>query len=244
MRFTGITLFPDMFSVLQNDGVVARGLRKNLISLDTVFLRDFALDTRRNVDDHPAGGGDGMVLRADVAKRALDSVHTPQATVILTSPRGKVFSHQMAKELSQKSHLIFLCGRYAGFDERFVRQYTHLSVSIGDFVLSGGELAAMCLIDAIARQVPGLLGNEESAQQDSFVDGLLEPPSYTKPLDFEGQPIPPVLLSGDHKKIAAYQRKEQLKLTAQMRPDLIHAQWDSLTKQEQTLVQNIWRSTL
>jgi tRNA (guanine37-N1)-methyltransferase len=144
--------------------------------------------------------------------------------------------------LAQKKHLVLLCGRYAGFDFRTVHRYVHAEYSIGDFVLSGGELPAMCLIDAVARFVPGVLGNVESALCDSFEDGLLEAPVYTKPLDFEGDSVPEVLLSGDHSKIAAYRRKEQVRVTACNRPDLIHRMWDSLSRSERALAERVWKN--
>ena len=241
MKFTAITLFPEMFDSLKNEGVISRAIKQNRIEIEPVQLRNFSQDTRKNVDNHPAGGGDGMVIQADVAERALKSVITPESIIILTTPRGKLFNSECAKKLSKEKHLIFLCGRYAGFDERFVQKYVHLHLSIGDFVLSGGELPAMCMIDSISRFIPGTLGNEESPLSDSFEDGLLEAPCFTKPQDFHGEEIPPVLMSGNHKKIVEYKRIEQLKVTAKMRPDLIHLIWDKLTKQEKTLVEKVWR---
>ena len=241
MKFSAITLFPEMFETIKKEGVISRALEQNLIEIETVQLRNFAENSRKNVDDHPAGGGDGMVIQAPIAEAALQSILTPSSRVILTTPRGKLFHSQLAKTLSQESHLIFLCGRYAGFDERFVQKHVHLHLSLGDFVLSGGELAALSFIDAIARFVPGTLGNENSPLLDSFEDGLLESPCYTRPQDFHGEKIPPVLLSGNHKKILEYKRLEQLKITAKMRPDLIHLQWDRLSRQEKTLVEKIWK---
>ena len=241
MKFTAITLFPDMFNALNEEGVVARASKQKLIEIETIFLRNFAENARKNVDNHPAGGGDGMVICPDVAERALKSVMTEKSHVILTTPKGKQFTSHTAKHLAKESHLIFLCGRYAGFDERFIQKYTHSHLSVGDFVLSGGELAAMCMIDSISRFVTGTLGNAQSATFDSFEDGLLEAPCYTKPTEYQGLKIPDVLLSGDHKKINEYKRKEQLKVTAQMRPDLIHLIWDKLTRQEKTFVEKIWK---
>ncbi len=242
LRFSALTLFPEMFEVFRNEGVIARGIEKKFLALDTIFLRDFAPEPRRNVDEHPVGGGDGMVLRPDVVSRALGSTLTPEAYVVHLSPTGKVFDAHAARSLASKKHIVLLCGRYAGFDFRTVRRYVHAEYSIGDFVLSGGELPAMCLIDAVARFVPGVLGNSESAQADSFEDGLLEAPVYTKPLEFEGDAVPNVLLSGDHKKIAAYLRQEQLRLTARNRSDLILRVWDSLSRSERALVERVWKN--
>jgi tRNA (guanine37-N1)-methyltransferase len=242
LRFSAITLFPEMFEAIRNEGVISRGIEKNHLELQTVFLRDFADGPRRNVDEHPVGGGDGMVLRPDVVVKAIRSVLTPESHVVHLSPTGKVFCAKAARELAQKSHIVLLCGRYAGFDFRTVRRYVHAEYSVGDFVLSGGELPAMCLVDAVSRFVPGVLGNAESSLCDSFEDGLLEAPLYTKPLVFEGDAVPEILMSGDHAKIAAYKRHEQVRITAKNRPDLIHKLWDSLSRSERALAERVWKN--
>ena len=190
LRFSALTLFPEMFETIKKEGVIARAIKNNLIQLDTIFLRDFADNSRKNVDNHPIGGGDGMVLRADIAEKAILSVANENSFIVNLTPSGKVFNSKIAKKLSQKKHLILLCGRYAGFDQRLIEKYAHINLSIGDFVLSGGELPSLCLIDSISRFVPGVLGNQESALNDSFEDGLLEAPQYTHPEDFHGQEIP------------------------------------------------------
>ena len=240
-RFSVITLFPEMFAALQQEGVIARAIAKKLIHLETVFLRDFSEGERRSVDEHPVGGGDGMVLRPEVVERAILATQTEESFVVCLSPSGKVFNNEMAKMLAQKSHLIFLCGRYAGFDERTVQKYTDIEVSLGDFVLSGGELPSMCVIDTVSRFVPGVLGNALSAQADSFEDGLLEAPTYTKPLDYHGISVPEILLSGDHGKISVWRRRSQIKKTALNRPDLILRLWDELSKSERAFVEKIWK---
>ncbi|WP_202614006.1 tRNA (guanosine(37)-N1)-methyltransferase TrmD [Silvanigrella paludirubra] len=242
LRFSALTLFPEMFETIKKEGVIARAIKNNLIQLDTIFLRDFADNSRKNVDNHPIGGGDGMVLRADIAEKAILSVANENSFIVNLTPSGKVFNSKIAKKLSQKKHLILLCGRYAGFDQRLIEKYAHINLSIGDFVLSGGELPSLCLIDSISRFVPGVLGNQESALNDSFEDGLLEAPQYTHPEDFHGQEIPKVLFSGDHKKISAFKRKEQLILTAQNRPDLILSMWENLSRQEKSIIEKIWKS--
>ncbi|WP_202914004.1 tRNA (guanosine(37)-N1)-methyltransferase TrmD [Pigmentibacter ruber] len=242
LKFSVITLFPEMFLPLQNEGIIARAIKNQQVSLNTVFLRDFSDHPRKNVDKQPAGGGDGMVLRADIAEKALLSVLSPDAFVINLTPSGKIFDSNLAKTLAKKSHLILLCGRYAGFDHRLELEYADINISIGDFVLSGGELPAMCLIDSVTRFIPGVLGNEESALLDSFEDGLLEAPQYTHPEEFHGLSIPKVLLSGDHKKIKEFNRKEQLKVTARNRPDLILSKWDEFSKQEKIIIEKIWKS--
>jgi tRNA (guanine37-N1)-methyltransferase len=241
LRFSVVTLFPEMFSLIREEGVVARALEKGRLSLETIFLRDFAQGARRNVDEHPVGGGDGMVLRPDVAAAALESVLQPASYVIHVTPSGKVFNNKIARDLASREHLVLLCGRYAGFDSRLVSRYVHAELSLGDFVLSGGELPALCMIDAVARFIPGVLGNVTSAERDSFEDGLLEAPVYTKPLEWEGMAVPEVLQSGDHKRVEDYRRREQLKLTARNRPDLVQLHWDSLTRSERTLVEKIWK---
>lgn len=241
VRYTAITLFPDLFEGFQQEGVIGRAIQSQKIQFETIPLRDFSTDKRKNVDDRPAGGGDGMILRADITEKAILSVKNQDSFVVHLTPTGKVFEHKIARQLSQKKHLIFLCGRYGGFDQRVIQKHVDLNLSIGDFVLSGGELPCMCVIDSICRFLPHVLGNENSAASDSFEDLLLEAPQYTKPLEFSGQKIPEILFSGDHKKISAYQRQEQIKLTAQNRPDLILGTWDSLSKQEKILAEKIWK---
>lgn len=221
LKFSIITLFPKMFTTLTEEGVIARGIQKNLIEIEPINLRDYSDNSRKDVDNRPAGGGDGMVIRADIAARAIAAHQNPDSYIVHLSPSGQPFTHTIAKELSQKKHIILLCGRYAGFDYRVVNKYAHLHLSIGDYVLSGGELPAMCVIDATARYIPGVLGNQDSAHNDSFENGLLEAPVYTKPIDFEGEKIPDVLLSGNHAKIKEYQHQEQIRMTKKFRPDLL-----------------------
>lgn len=244
LRMSALTLFPGMFEAIRNEGVVARGIKDGLLEIETVFLRDFSLDERRNVDERPIGGGDGMVLRADVSEAALKSVLTPESYVVHLTPAAKVFDRDTARILALKPHIIFMCGRYAGFDERVLDKYVHLHLSIGDFVLSGGELACMCIMDSVARFVPGILGNQESAVHDSFEDGLLEGPSYTKPLEFHNAKVPEVLLSGDHKKISAYRREQSIRRTAERRPDLILKVWDKLSKSERVLAEKSFKNAV
>jgi tRNA (guanine37-N1)-methyltransferase len=241
LRMTALTLFPESFEPMKKEGVFARAISKNLLSLDTVFLREFAENPRRDVDDSPIGGGDGMVICPDVAARALDSVVSPEACVVHVTPSGAVFSNAHAKQLAEKKHLIFLCGRYAGFDARFANKRAHFHLSLGDFVLSGGELAAQCIMDATARFVPGVLGNAVSASEDSFEDGLLEAPQYTKPLSWNGLEVPEVLLSGDHAKIQSWRKKEKIRQTAFWRPDLVLRLWDSLSRAEKALAEKVWK---
>lgn len=239
LEFSVLTAFPEMISFLLKEGVIPRAIRKNLIHVNSVDLREYATGERRNIDGRPAGGGDGMVIRADVTQKALLAHLKPDSYVIHLAASGQKFDHMIAKNLAAKSHIILLCGRYAGFDERVVQKYAHLHLSLGDFVLSGGELPALCVIDAVSRFVPGVLGNEHSAEQDSFENGLLEAPQYTKPLHFEGMDIPRVLLSGNHAQIYAHQRREQILRTAQYRPDLLQKAWNTLTEEEKDLIKNV-----
>lgn len=239
MKFSIITLFPDMISPFINEGVIARGVKNNILEINTISLRDFAKDERKTVDERPVGGGDGMVIRPDITQSALESIITPDSFVIHLTPAGKKFDHNIAKQLTEKSHIILLSGRYAGFDSRVIEKYSHLNLSIGDFVLSGGELPALCVIDAVSRFVPGVLGNIQSVDNDSFEDGLLEGPIYTKPLNFENMEVPSVLLSGNHEHIAKYKRTEQIRITVKERPDLIEKYWANLTDEEKKFAKSI-----
>ncbi len=240
LRCTALTLFPEMFDAIRNEGVVSRAITSGILDIDTVQIRNFSDEYRKNVDARPVGGGDGMVLRADIAEKALLSVKTSESYIVNVSPSGKVFNNQWAKHLCTKKHVIFLCGRYAGFDSRLAEKYADVELSIGDFVMSGGELPAICMIDAAARFVEGVLGNKISASEDSFEEGLLESPCYASPDIWNGLEIPAVLLSGDHAKISKYRRLAQVKKTAKNRPDLIHKMWDSLNRAERSLAERVW----
>jgi tRNA (guanine37-N1)-methyltransferase len=245
LKISCVTLFPRMFEPFFAEGVLSRAVSNNLVKLETVNLREYSQDARKSVDESPIGGGDGMVLSPLVCEAALKSVLHPESYVVEMSPRGKVFSASAARRFSQKlmdcKHIVFLCGRYAGFDERFTESYVNESCSVGDFVLSGGEFPALFVMDALLRHVPGVLGNENSARFDSHSDGLLEAPSYTKPLLWNNKEVPKVLLSGDHKKIKDYRRKQQILKTAQHRPDLILQSWNTLSAAEKSLAEKIFK---
>lgn len=243
MRFTAFSIFPSFFDAFVSEGVVARAVKSGVLEFDTVNPRDFAMDVRKTVDGHPCGGGDGMVLLPEVCASAIESVLTPDSVVIHVSPGGKVFNNTWARQFASNSrHIVFLCGRYAGFDQRFVEKYAHHELSVGDFVLSGGEIASVCMMDAISRFVPGVLGNEQSPNIDSFEDGLLEAPVYTLPVSFQGRSVPDVFFSGHHAEIAKHRRKEQIRRTAASRPDLIQLHWDSLSRAEQRLAEAVFKS--
>lgn len=216
-----ITLFPDAFPGLLGESLTGKALKDGLWQLDTVDLRRFGEGKHRQVDDTPSGGGAGMVLRADVVSRAIDTAQRrSKRPLIYLSPRGVPFTQAMAQELSQTEGVTLLCGRFEGVDERVLEHYDILEVSMGDYVLTGGELPAMTLIDACVRLLPGVLGNADSAVEESHSNGLLEHPQYTRPTEWEGRTIPDVLTSGNHGKVAKWRRDASEKLTQTRRPDL------------------------
>ena len=219
-RATVLTLYPEMFPGPLGVSIAGRALAEGAWSLDTVQIRDFATDKHRSVDDTPAGGGAGMVLRADVLAAALDSVSDDRPRLALT-PRGKPLTQARVRELAAGEGVVLLCGRFEGFDERIFEARAIEEVSIGDYVLSGGELAAMIILDACVRLLPGVMGAASSGEEESFETGLLEYPHYTRPVDWEGRTIPEVLRSGDHARIAAWRHERASEDTRLRRPDLI-----------------------
>lgn len=221
---TIVTLFPELFPGPLAASVVGTALRNGLWRLDTVALRDFGIGRHRNVDDTPAGGGAGMVLRADVVAAAIDAArtrHTPETPAICLSPRGRPLTQARARALAAGPGAILLAGRFEGVDQRVLEARGLEEVSIGDYVLSGGEMPAMVLIDACVRLLPGVIGAADSLTEESFSDGVLEYPHFTRPREFEGRSIPQVLLDGDHAKIAAWRRAESERITRERRPDLV-----------------------
>jgi len=221
-RATVLTIFPEMFPGPLGLSLAGKALQKGLWALDAVDIRDHAGDKHRTVDDSPAGGGPGMVMKADVLARAIDFVtaSSDRRPRLLLSPRGTPLTQRRIVELAGGAGAVMLCGRFEGVDERVIEARALEEVSLGDFVLSGGEIAALALIDACVRLLPGVMGKEASGTEESFADGLLEYPHYTRPQLFEGRPIPEVLTSGDHGKIAAWRRAEAERLTRGRRPDL------------------------
>lgn len=221
-----VTLFPDAFPGLLGASLTGKALKDGLWQLETMDLRRFGIGKHRNVDDTPAGGGAGMVLRADVVGNALTEARRklPPASatmpLIYLSPRGVPFTQKMAQDLSRQPGVTLLCGRFEGVDERVLEHFNILEVSMGDYVLTGGELPAMTLIDACVRLLPGVLGNAESAIEESHSNGLLEHPQYTRPAEWEGRAIPPVLTSGDHAKVSQWRQEQSETLTQARRPDL------------------------
>jgi tRNA (guanine37-N1)-methyltransferase len=222
-RATVLTLFPEMFPGPLGVSLVGQALAAGLWTLDTIPIREFGLGRHRAVDDTPAGGGAGMVMRADVLASAIDHARfaEPDAPLIYLSPRGKPLTQEIAADLAAGPGVMLLAGRFEGVDERLISARAADEISIGDYVLSGGELAAMVLIDSCVRLLSGVIGAAASLGEESFEGGLLEYPQYTKPREFEGRAIPDVLLSGDHKRIAEWRRAEAERITAERRPDLI-----------------------
>ena len=215
-----ITLFPEAFPGVLGVSLIGKALREGAWSLETVQLRDFGQGPNKKVDDTPAGGSAGMVLRADVAAAAIDSIPRDGRPVIYLSPRGKPLNQEMVRAWADGPGVILFCGRFEGLDERVIEARDMQEVAVGDAVLAGGEAAAMVLLEACVRLLPGVLGNETSTVEESFSDGLLEHPQYTRPREWEGRTIPDVLTSGDHAKVEAWRRTERQRLTAQRRPDL------------------------
>jgi len=227
MQFTVLTIFPEMFSaLLVGGGIVKRAIERQHISVETLNIRDFAKDRHRVVDDRPYGGGCGMVMKPEPLAEAIRQAKKkdPEAYTLLLTPQGRIFNQSVARELAQCGGVIMVCGRYEGVDERVREHLVDDELSIGDYVLTGGELAAMVVIDTVSRLIPGTLGNEDSAQDDSFSTGLLEYPQYTRPRSFEGANVPEVLLSGDHGAIREWRRQASLVRTILNRPDLLMEQ--------------------
>lgn len=218
-----ITLFPELFPGPLGASVLGRGLSEGLWTLDATQLRDFATDRHRTVDDTPSGGGAGMVLRPDILAKAIDAVapeNDPRPRILM-SPRGRPLTQARAHELAQGPGAVIICGRFEGVDQRVIEARQLEEISIGDYVLAGGEVAAMVLLEAVVRLIPGVLGALDSRDEESFENGLLEYPHYTRPQSFEGRDIPPVLVSGDHGRIAKWRHEQSLDLTRARRPDLL-----------------------
>ncbi|OIJ09881.1 tRNA (guanosine(37)-N1)-methyltransferase TrmD [Anaerobacillus arseniciselenatis] len=241
MRFDILTLFPEMFTGVLGNSILKKAAEKQLVSYNIVDFRDFSEDKHQRVDDYPYGGGGGMVLTPQPIFDALDhvtkNVGTNNRKVILLCPQGERYTQKKAEELAQCEQLIFICGHYEGYDERIREHLVTDEISIGDYVLTGGELGAMVIIDSVSRLLPGVLGNETSAVTDSFSSGLLEYPHYTRPVDFRGFKVPDVLTSGHHKNIEEWRHKEALKRTLTRRPDLIKVR--ELSDKEKLWLQSI-----
>jgi len=237
-----LTIFPRMFSGPLDESLIQKAKEKSLLKVRIHNIRDFAEDKHKTVDDVPFGGGGGMVMKPEPLCKAIESVldqgkEVLETSIILTTPQGEKFSQSKAQELSLKDHLIIICGHYKGTDERLKMLYPVEEISIGDYVLTGGEIPALVILDSVVRLIPGVLGDFESAQTDSFFEGILGPPEYTRPAEFKGLKVPEVLLSGDHEKIKRWRKKEALKRTLHRRPDLLN--WDQLSDEEREWIKEI-----
>ena len=219
MKFDVLTLFPEMFDSLKQS-IIGRAIEKEQIDINLVNIRDFSKDKHKKVDDTPYGGGAGMIMRPDVVYEAFKSVKTEGAKVIYMSPQGKRLDQKKVEDLAKQNHLIILCGHYEGIDQRVLDKIVDEEISIGDYVLTGGEIPAMVLVDSVARYVKGVL-KEDSIKEESFSNGLLEYPQYTRPEVFEGEKVPEILLSGHHEKIDEWRKQKSLEMTNKKRPDLL-----------------------
>ena len=219
MQFDVLTLFPEMFNIL-NESIIGRAKEKGLINVNLINIRDFSKNKHKKVDDTPYGGGAGMVMKADVVYDAYKSIKDENAKVIYMSPQGKTLNQSKVEELSKEEHLIILCGHYEGIDQRVINEIVDEEISIGDYVLTGGEIPAMVLVDSVSRYIQGVL-KQESTLEESFTNNLLEYPQYTRPEEFHGQKVPEVLLSGHHENIRKWREQKSLEITKQKRPDLL-----------------------
>lgn len=230
MNFYVMTLFPEMIKQGLNTSIIGRAIEKNLLSLKAINIRDYTLDKHRRVDDYPYGGGAGMLMTVEPVIRTFEAIKQDikettgmeqRPRVVYLTPWGHTFNQTMAREFSKEENLVFLCGHYEGIDERALEEVATDFVSIGDYVLTGGELPAMVMIDAISRLIPGVLNNKDSAEYESFTGNLLEHPQYTRPENYQGKKVPEVLLSGNHAKIEAWKKEQSLLRTKKYRPDLL-----------------------
>ena len=243
MRFDVLTIFPEMFSAYIHDGILGRAIKRGIVDVRLVNIRDFSRGRHKTTDDRPYGGGDGMVMKPGPIYRALNFVERVKGSgqVILLSPKGERFDQSAAWELAGRDQIILVCGRYEGVDERIRTTCIDREISIGDYVLTGGELGAMVVIDAVSRLIPGVLGGERSNLEDSLENGLLEYPQYTRPSVFMGQGVPSVLLSGDHERIRLWRRTESIKRTLEKRPDLLEKA--GLTEEDEEILTRLRQDT-
>ncbi|EQB89524.1 tRNA (guanine37-N1)-methyltransferase [Clostridium punense] len=237
MKIDILTLFPEMFQIF-NHSIIGRAQESSLINISAVNIRDFSLNKHKKVDDYPYGGGAGMVMLAQpIVDSILEVKKRNRGKVIFLGPRGKTFNQEIAKELSKEEELIFLCGHYEGIDERAFK-YIDMELSLGDFVLTGGEMACIPIVDSICRLIPGVLASEESFSEESFYSGLLEYPQYTRPVEFQGDTVPEVLMSGHHENIRKWRRTQSLIITKERRKDLFES--FQLTKEDKKLLENYY----
>lgn len=238
-QFFVLTLFPEMIQQTLSHSIMGRAQKEGHISVEAINIRDYTLNKQKHVDDYPYGGGAGMVMQAQPIYDAYQSIaeKAQGARVVYMTPQGRPFTQRIAEELSKEENLVFLCGHYEGIDERIIEEIVTDEISLGDFVLTGGELAAITIIDAVSRLVPGVLGKEDSFADESFSDGLLEYPQYTRPPVFHGKEVPEILLSGHHANIAKWRREQSLVRTVKKRPDLLETA--ELTAKERQFVERL-----
>ncbi|MDR7856356.1 tRNA (guanosine(37)-N1)-methyltransferase TrmD [Tissierella sp.] len=237
MKIDILTLFPEFISTILDWSIIGRACDEHIVEINSINIRDFSKNKHKKVDDYPFGGGAGMVMQPEPIFDAISSVKSPNSRVIYLSPQGKSFDQCLANELSKETHLILLCGHYEGVDNRIIENYVDEEVSIGDYVLTGGEIPAMVLLDSIIRLLPGVLRTDESFIEDSHYNGLLEYPQYTRPREFNGHCVPEVLLSGNHGRIKSWRREESLKATLKKRPDLLKDR--IFTKEEKVILDKV-----
>ncbi|WIV10840.1 tRNA (guanosine(37)-N1)-methyltransferase TrmD [Proteiniborus sp. MB09-C3] len=237
MRIDVLTLFPEMFFNFLDASIVGRAVNSNIARINCIDIRDFSKDKHRRVDDYPFGGGPGMVMGPEPIYNAINSVKSEKSRIICLSPKGRTYNQEIANKLSLEEHIVLLCGHYEGIDNRVIENYIDDEISIGDYVLTGGEIAAMAVIDSIIRLLPGVLNNQESYMDESYFNGLLEYPHYTRPRIFNGIEVPEVLLSGNHEKINQWRKYQSLKITYERRPDLLAN--IELDKNEQKMLEDI-----
>jgi tRNA (guanine37-N1)-methyltransferase len=246
MQVDVVTIFPELFGPFRSTGVLGKAVERGLIAIGVHDLRSWAENRWGQVDDEPYGGGAGMVLQAPPvlrAVRALEAATAAATTVLLLSPRGEVFDQTLAAELAAEEHLVVLCGRYEGFDERIVDIVRPREVSLGDFILGGGEVAAMAVVEAVARLLPGVVGDPASVEEDSFSQGLLDYPCYTRPATVEGHPVPEVLRSGNHEAVRRWRLERSVEATVTRRPDLINQHWDRYPEPIRELIRSLRDAT-
>jgi len=243
MRFDILSVFPEMFESFFGCSLLKKARDRNLIRIEAYNIRDWATDKHRMTDDYPYGGGAGMVMKVDPIARALDAIGAVpgESLRVLLTPQGETFSQAIAGELARSSRIVLICGHYEGVDERVRQNLVDREISLGDYILTGGEAAAMVIVDAVARLVPGVLGNEESTRHESFATGLLECPQFTRPEAFRGWKVPDVLLSGHHREIEEWRRRESLKRTLERRPELLETA--VLTQKDRALLEELKKKT-
>ncbi|MBU5426512.1 tRNA (guanosine(37)-N1)-methyltransferase TrmD [Tissierella pigra] len=237
MKIDILTLFPEFFSPLLNWSIIGRAYEENKVEINSINIRDFSQNKHKKVDDYPFGGGSGMVMKPEPIFDAINSVKKQNSRIIYLSPQGQKFNQKLANELSKEEHLILLCGHYEGIDNRIIDNYVDEEISIGDFVLTGGEIPAMIIVDAVVRLLPGVLRCDESYIEESHYKGLLEYPQYTRPREFNGHFVPEILLSGNHQKIEQWRKEESIKSTFIKRPDLLDKK--ALTEEEKVILSKL-----